>query len=100
MSGFSVSRSVGVPPGAFLIFCSAVPSARQSATAATITAASAGSAVPTAAAISRAVSTSMRVTPAGVGRVTGPATSVTRAPSAASAPAMAKPCFPDERLAM
>lgn len=35
-----------------------------------------------------------------VGSVTGPATSVTRAPSAASAPAIAKPCRPEERLAM
>ena len=51
-------------------------------------------------AISRAVSTSMRSTPGGVASATGPATSVTRAPSAASAAAIAKPCLPDERLAM
>ena len=36
----------------------------------------------------------------GVVSDTGPATSVTRAPSAAAQPAMAKPCRPEERLAI
>ena len=36
----------------------------------------------------------MRSTPGGVGRCTGPATSVTRAPAAAAIAAIAKPCLP------
>ena len=32
--------------------------------------------------------------------LTGPETSVTSAPAAAAAPAMACPCLPDERLAI
>mgnify|MGYP002062386975 CR=1 FL=1 len=47
-----------------------------------------------------AVSTSTLVTPAGVARVTGPATRVTCAPCAASALATAKPILPELRLAM
>ena len=50
--------------------------------------------------ISRAVSTLTTFTPAGSGRLTGPDTSVTSAPAAAAAAAMAWPCLPDERLAM
>ena len=50
--------------------------------------------------ISAAVTTSCRVTPAGVGSATGPATNVTRWPAAAAARAMANPIFPDERLEM
>ena len=42
----------------------------------------------------------MRTTPGGVASDTGPAISVTCAPASAAAAAMAKPCFPDERLAM
>ena len=73
---------------------------RQSATAAV--------AIKTVAACARSITassiicadfTSIRVTPSGVGSVTGPAISVTFAPRLASAAAMAKPCFPDERLA-
>ena len=101
ISGFSTSMSgAGAPDPSFLIFCSAASAVRQSATAATMIATSAGSAASTAASISRAVSTSIRVTPAGVGRCTGPATSVTRAPACAAAAAMAKPCLPEDRLAM
>ena len=42
----------------------------------------------------------MRRTPAGVGRATGPATSVTCAPIARAAAATAKPIFPELRLPM
>ena len=73
---------------------------RQSATAAAKIATSAGSAASTAASISRAVSTCTVFTPAGSGNVTGPETSVTSAPAAAAARAMAWPCLPEERLAM
>ena len=45
-------------------------------------------------AICSAVSTSIRSTPCGVASATGPATRVTRAPAAAAAAAMAKPCCP------
>ena len=38
--------------------------------------------------------------PPGVGSATGPAIRVTRAPAFAAAAAMAKPCLPEERLAM
>ena len=72
---------------------------RQSATAAAKTATSAGSAFSTAASISRAVSTCTTDTPGGSGRLTGPLTSITSAPAAAAAAAMAWPCLPDERLA-
>src|SRR5437868_5092192 len=75
-------------------------STRQSATAATRIAASAGSAAKTALAICSAVSMSMRSTPAGVSNATGPATSVTLAPASAAAEAIANPCRPDERLAI
>ena len=47
-----------------------------------------------------AVPTSMRRTPRGVGRCTGPATSVTSAPASAAARAIAKPILPLERLVM
>ena len=66
-------------------------STRQSATAATMIAQSAGRAAMTASAICSAVSTSTRSTPAGVSSDTGPATRVTRAPTSAAAAAMAKP---------
>ena len=45
-------------------------------------------------------STRTTATPAGSGSWTGPLTSVTSAPAAASAAAIAWPCSPDERLAM
>ena len=54
----------------------------------------------TAVCIWRADCTSTRVTPRGVGRCTGPATSVTCAPAARAAAAMAKPILPLERLVM
>ncbi len=96
MSGFSASVSAGATASPalafFLILCSAVCAGRQSATAAVATktwcVAARGS---TASSISRALCTSMRVTPSGVGRCTGPATSVTSAPASAAARAMAKP---------
>ena len=47
-----------------------------------------------AACMSRADCTSMRCTPRGVGRCTGPATSVTSAPASRAARAMAKPILP------
>ena len=65
-----------------------------------MTAMSAGSAASQAASISRADSTRRTVTPGGSGTATGPETRVTRAPSAASAAAMAWPCLPLLRLAM
>ncbi len=40
------------------------------------------------------------VTPAGSRNSTGPETSVTSAPAARAAAAMAKPCLPEERLAI
>ena len=100
MSGFSVSSSAGGAEPRFLIFSGAKSLVRQSATAATMTAASTGNAALTAAAISSALSTSIRSTPGGVASATGPETSVTRAPAAAAAAAIAKPCFPLDRLAM
>ncbi len=64
-----------------------------------MTTTSAADAPPSARPISSAVSTSTReATPSGVGSATGPAISVTRAPRAAAAAAMANPIFPDERL--
>ena len=89
MSGFSIRVRDRGPPGAFLILPEATASTRQSATAALITAMSAGKAASTAACISRAVSTQTRFTPTGAAKATGPDTSVTSAPSRARAPAMA-----------
>ena len=89
MSGFSISASDGGPPGAFLILPLATPSTRQSATAALITAMSAGRAASTAAFISTAVSTQTLRTPSGASRPTGPETRVTSAPRSARAAAMA-----------
>ncbi len=57
------------------------------------------SAASTAASIARALSTRTTATPAGSGMVTGPETSVTRAPAAAAAAATAWPWRPEERLA-
>ena len=48
----------------------------------------------------RALDMRCTATPAGSGTDTGPLTSVTRAPSSASAAAIAWPCRPLERLAM
>src|SRR6056297_960899 len=62
------------------------------------TAASAGNAPCAATSISCAVSTRTTSTPSGGGTVAGPVTNTTSAPSAASAPAIAVPCAPDERL--
>ena len=89
MSGFSRSRMVGGPSAPFFSLTGNTSSARQSATAATQTAASAGRADWQASSIWRAVSTSMRATPAGAGRAVGPDTSVTSAPRRARASAMA-----------
>ena len=101
MSGLGASAIAGGGASAdFLSFCPAGAATRQSATAAAQTATSAGSARRQAASISSAVSTCTTSTPFGSGRRTGPETSVVRAPSAASAVAMAWPCLPDERLAM
>ena len=100
MSGFSVSSKLGAtlsPP--FLIFCSASRAGRQSATAAvamkTLACAARAS---TASCICCAVVTSMRCTPRGLGRCTGPATSVTSAPASRAARATAKPILPLDRL--
>ena len=101
MSGLSAMVSVGAAaPGCFFSFCVASCATRQSATAAAMTAMSAGSAASQAVSMSRADSTWTVVTPGGSGSVTGPATSVTRAPSAASAAAMEWPCLPLLRFAM
>ena len=50
--------------------------------------------------MSSAETTSTRVTPRGVGWLTGPQTSVTSAPASRAARASAKPILPDERLVM
>src|SRR5438876_6993282 len=81
MSGFSVSASLGAPPGPFLILFSWALAGRQSATAAANTAISAGSAFITAASMSCALATLMILTPGGSGTWTGPETSVTSAPA-------------------
>ena len=70
------------------------------AIAAANTAQSTGSAASTAASISRAVSTRITLAPGGSAMTTGPQTSVTSAPAAAAAAAIAWPCLPDDRLAM
>ena len=82
---------LGAPcPPSFLIFCSDSRAGRQSATAAVAT--NTSRAAPPAAAPRRAsrcaVVTSMRRTPRGVGRCTGPATSVTSAPASRAARAI------------
>src|SRR5680860_1588273 len=100
MSGFWARFSETSPPPSFLSFCAASACARQSATAAAQTAMSAGSASRVASSISCAVSTLMTSTPSGSGKLTGPDTSVTRAPAATAARASAWPCLPEERLAM
>src|SRR5262249_46470341 len=92
--------SFGDPPAPFLILLACGLAVRQSATAAAKTATSAGSAFVTAASMSCAVVILTTATPGGSGRLTGPDTSVTSAPAAAAAAAMAWPCLPDERLAM
>src|SRR5262245_24727642 len=99
MSGFSVSASFGDPPAPFLILLACGLAVRQSATAAANTATSAGSALVTAASMSCAVVTLTTATPGGSDTFTGPETSVTSAPAAAAAAAMAWPCLPEERLA-
>ena len=99
MSGFSAICSIGMSP-VFLIFWSLPFSTRQSATAAAITAASAGSAVATASRICCAVSTAITSTPCGAGTDAGPVTKLTRAPRSRSAAAIAAPCAPLERLAI
>ena len=48
----------------------------------------------------RAVAPWSRAWPGGDGGAAGPATSAPRAPAFAAAAAIAKPCFPDGRLAM
>jgi hypothetical protein len=73
---------------------------RQSATAAAKMPASAGSAASTARSMPRAVSTCTVFTPGGSGKVTGPVTSVTSAPAAAAARAIAWPCLPEDRFPM
>ena len=83
--------------------CGATAAGRKSATAAhmmmmSAEAAPTPAAGSTAVAISPALSTSMRRTRGGVGKCTGPATSVTSAPRRAASAASAKPIFPDERL--
>jgi hypothetical protein len=85
----------------FLIFCSAALATRQSATAAVAMNTLACSTLAmTACAICSAERTSTRLTPRGVGRLTGPATSVTSAPASCAARATAKPIFPLDKLVM
>ena len=99
MSGFSLSSSAGGWPF-FLSFCGADFLARQSLTAAAHTATSTGSAASHAFSISAADSMRTTETPGGSASPVGPETSVVAAPRRASAPAMAWPCLPDERLPM
>src|SRR5690606_37864284 len=89
MSGFSCSAMAGAPLASFLILALASLVGRQSATSATMTATSRGRAASLASNISRALSTLTRFTPCGAGRLVGPETRVTSAPSSASAAAMA-----------
>ncbi len=89
-----------MPAEVFFSFCSPSLATRQSATAAAKIAISAGNAASTRCSMSRADSTRITVTPAGSRKSTGPETSVTSAPAACAAAAMAKPCLPEERLAM
>src|SRR5579883_708236 len=97
MSGLGVSSSAGgAAPGCFLILAVAGLAIFQSATAAAHTATSVFPAARHAASIWSAESIFTTFTPAGAGTVTGPLTSVTSAPSCASAAAMAWPCLPDE----
>ncbi len=102
MSGFSANSSVGgAAPAFFLILCAVAVAARQSATAAVaMNTSCSGASGSTASNICCALTTSMRVTPRGVARCTGPATSVTIAPASAAARASAKPIFPLDRLVM
>ena len=102
MSGFSVNASSGgLPDPSFLILWSLAWAGRQSATAAVAMNTSAACACGSvAASMSCADRTSRRVTPRGVGRLTGPATSVTSAPASRAARAIAKPILPLDRLVM
>jgi hypothetical protein len=101
MSAFSANSSAGaLPVASFFSYCTLAFATRQSATAAAITAASAGIADATAAAISAAVSTATTVTPKGGGTIAGPVTKVTRAPKSRKLAAIAVPCAPEERFAM
>src|SRR5690242_1667187 len=101
MSGLGVSSSAGgAAPGFFLILADAGLAIFQSATAAAHTATSTLPASRQAASIWSAESIFTTVTPAGSGTLTGPLTSVTSAPSCASAAAIAWPCLPDEWLEM
>src|SRR5215216_4386129 len=100
ISGFSTRASGGMPAAVFFSFCSPSLATRQSATAAAKIAISAGKAASTRCSMSRADSTRITVTPAGSRNSTGPETSVTSAPAACAAAAMAKPCLPEERLAI
>src|SRR5262249_42398175 len=101
ISGFSTSSSRGAPAWLpFLIVSEACLATRQSATAAAKMATSQGSALRTACSICCAVSTATSSTPVGAASWLGPEMSVTRAPSACAAAAMAVPCLPEERLAI
>src|SRR4051794_25862324 len=100
ISGFSTSWSGGMPAEVFFSFCSPSLATRQSATAAAKIAMSAGSAACTCSSICRADSTCLTVTPWGSLRSTGPLTRITSAPAASAAAAIAKPCLPEDRLAM
>ena len=98
MSGFSANLRVGGLPPAFLSFCSAGSTTRQSLTAAAQTATSTGSTVRQAASMSSAETMRITLTPGGSGSWVGPVTRMVSAPSRASAAATAWPCLPDERL--
>ena len=102
MSGFSASSKLGATfLPSFLILCSDSEAGRQSATAAVAMKRScSGARGITASSICCAERTSTRVTPRGVGRCTGPATSVTSAPASRAARAIEKPILPLDRLVM
>src|SRR4051794_37265683 len=99
-SGFSTSCSGGIAMSVFLSFCAPSRATRQSATAAAKIATSTGRADSTCCNMSRAVSTCTARTPGGSSSPTGPVTKVTSAPAACAAAAIAKPCLPEDRLAM
>ena len=50
--------------------------------------------------IAEVLDSAITLTPGGFWSSTGPEIKVTSAPAACAAPAMAKPCLPEERLAM
>ena len=101
MSGFSTSASAGVPPAPLLhLFGRRVGDAPVGDGGGEDRDIGRQRGLDRRQHLARAISTWTVATPAGSASVTGPETSVTRAPAAAAAAAMAWPCLPEERLAI